>query len=61
MDATSGRKLKSINPHDESLICEVEAASADDVDKAVMAAEKAFYEGEWGKMSARDRGMLIYR
>ena len=28
---------------------------------AVDAAEKAFYEGEWGKMSARDRGALLYK
>ena len=26
-NATSGKVLKSINPHDESLICEVESAS----------------------------------
>jgi len=45
--------LQLYNPHDESLICEVESAGIEDVDLAVAAAEKAFYEGEWGKMSAR--------
>jgi len=59
--ATSGRKLRSINPHDESLICEVEAASKDDVDRAARAAHRAFKVGEWGRMNARDRGALLMR
>ena len=42
VDGTSGRKLKSIDPKDESLICEVECASKDDVDKACKAAHRAF-------------------
>lgn len=55
------KNLKLYNPHDESLICEVECASTADVDLAVDAAEKAFYEGEWGKMNARDRGTLLFK
>ena len=60
-NATSGKKSKLYNPHDESVICEVEAASVEDVDRAVKAAHKAFYEGEWGKMSARERASLIFK
>jgi len=60
VNATSGKKLRSINPHDESLICEVESASAKDVDNACKAAHRAL-KGEWGKMNARDRGALLYR
>jgi len=60
-NATSGKKSKSYNPHDESVICEVEAASVQDVDRAVKAAHKAFHEGDWGKMSARERGSLLFR
>ena len=60
-NATSGKKSKSYNPHDESVICEVDAASVEDVDRAVKAAHKAFHEGEWGRMSARERGALLYR
>ena len=44
-NATSGKKSKSYNPHDESVICEVEAASVQDVDRAVKAANRAFHEG----------------
>ena len=33
VNATSGKKLELINPHDESLICKVESAGKEDVDK----------------------------
>ena len=42
VDATSGKKLRSIDPKDESLICEVESASKEDVDRACKAAHRAF-------------------
>jgi acyl-CoA reductase-like NAD-dependent aldehyde dehydrogenase len=45
VDATSGKKVKLYNPHDESIICEMGVASKQDVDKAVKAAHKAFHEG----------------
>mmetsp|Transcript_39544 Transcript_39544/g.99689 ORF Transcript_39544/g.99689 Transcript_39544/m.99689 type:complete len:917 (+) Transcript_39544:144-2894(+) len=61
-DATGGlRRLRSINPADESLICEVESASAEDVNRAVLAAQMAFERGPWGSMNARERGRLLYR
>ncbi len=31
------------------------------MDRAVKAAEEAFKNGEWSKMSARDRGKLLFR
>lgn len=40
---------------------QVHAAGKEDVDRAVAAAKKAFYEGPWGTMNARDRGTLLYR
>ena len=40
---------------------QVECATKTDVDLAVKAAHNAFYEGEWGKMNARDRGALLYK
>ncbi|KAJ9503720.1 mitochondrial aldehyde dehydrogenase [Exophiala xenobiotica] len=59
--ATSGQKLTSINPSDESEICSVEAASADDVDKAVKAARTAFNDPSWRDLPATDRGALMYK
>ncbi|CAK9818666.1 Cytosolic 10-formyltetrahydrofolate dehydrogenase [Anthophora quadrimaculata] len=56
-----GKPIDTINPHDESVICSVECGSTKDVDKAVKAAKKAFEEGEWSKISARERGALLFK
>lgn len=56
-----GKPINTINPHDESVICSVECGSVEDVDKAVKAAKKAFEDGEWSKISARERGALLFK
>ncbi|GLH15904.1 Probable methylmalonate-semialdehyde dehydrogenase [acylating], mitochondrial [Gryllus bimaculatus] len=61
VDAVPNTTLDSINPHDESVICKVQCASKDDVNKAVQAAKRAFEDGEWSKISARERGHLLFR
>src|SRR5258708_40210590 len=60
VDAESGKTFKSPNPATGETFAEVAEADKSDVDKAVAAARKAF-EGKWSKMSARDRGRLIYK
>lgn len=55
------KTLKTINPTDETVICEVQAATREDVDKAVNAAQVAFESGKWANMNARDRGKLMFR
>jgi len=40
---------------------QVQRASETDVNKAVQAAKAAFESGEWSKMSARERGLIMYR
>src|SRR2546423_7784644 len=60
MDAESGKVFKTPNPATGETFAEVAEADKADVDKAVAAARKAF-EGKWSKMSARDRGRLIYK
>ncbi|KAH8727464.1 aldehyde dehydrogenase [Phaeosphaeriaceae sp. PMI808] len=59
--SSSGAKITSINPSDESVIAEVEAASAEDVDRAVKAARAALSSPEWGGISNTERGYLIYK
>ena len=56
-----GKPIDTINPHDESLICSVESGSPEDIDHAVIAAKRAFEEGEWSKISARERGLLLFK
>lgn len=60
VNSSSGKTLTSVNPADESVICEVQCASKEDVDKAAKSAAAAF-EGEWRKMNARDRARLMFR
>ena len=59
-DAEGGKTQPVINPATEEVIAEVGAASAGDVDAAVAAARAAF-DGPWRKLSARERGRLIWR
>ncbi|HET8864508.1 MAG TPA: aldehyde dehydrogenase family protein [Gracilimonas sp.] len=57
---SKGRYFKSTNPATEEVITEFAEATQKDVDKAVKAARKA-YEGEWSRISAKERGKYIYR
>nr|KAF6421647.1 aldehyde dehydrogenase 1 family member L1 [Rousettus aegyptiacus] len=61
VDAEDAKTYGTINPTDGSVICQVSLAQISDVDKAVAAAKDAFENGLWGKISARDRGRLLYR
>ncbi|XP_048482289.1 cytosolic 10-formyltetrahydrofolate dehydrogenase isoform X1 [Plutella xylostella] len=61
VNSESGKTLTLVNPADETEICKVQSASAKDVDKAVKAAKKAFDQGEWSKISARERGQLLFK
>src|SRR4028119_1533439 len=60
VDAESGKTFTSPNPATGETLAEVAEADKADVHKAVAAARRAF-EGKWGRMSARDRGRLLYK
>jgi aldehyde dehydrogenase (NAD+) len=59
-DAASGAVMPVINPATEEVIAEVAAGDGADLDAAVAAARAAL-TGPWGKMSARERGRLIWK
>ncbi|XP_063628857.1 cytosolic 10-formyltetrahydrofolate dehydrogenase [Cydia splendana] len=61
VNSDSGKTLTIVNPTDETVICKVQSASERDVDRAVKAAAKAFEEGEWAKISARERGAMLFK
>jgi aldehyde dehydrogenase (NAD+) len=58
-DAAGGQTLEVVNPATEEVIAAVASAEQADVDAAVAAARAAL-DGPWGKMSARDRGRVIW-
>ena len=59
-DAADGKTMPVVNPATEEVIADVASAGAADVDVAVAAARAAL-AGPWGKMSARDRGRLVWK
>jgi acyl-CoA reductase-like NAD-dependent aldehyde dehydrogenase len=58
--SVSGQTMAVVNPATEETIAHVASATPDDVDAAVGAARLAL-EGPWGRMSARERGRLLWR
>ncbi|HZE68222.1 MAG TPA: betaine-aldehyde dehydrogenase [Pyrinomonadaceae bacterium] len=60
VDAESGKTFTTPNPATGEPLAEVAEADKADIDKAVAAARRA-YEGKWSKLSARDRGRLLYK
>ncbi|HET7207400.1 MAG TPA: aldehyde dehydrogenase family protein [Terriglobales bacterium] len=56
-------KFDTINPASGEVLTQIVEASAQDVDHAVQAARKAFQDraGVWRKMSASERGRLIWK
>ncbi|TDC48511.1 aldehyde dehydrogenase family protein [Jiangella ureilytica] len=60
VDPVDGSMFKSVNPATEEVLAEISSAGADDVDKAVQAARRA-YERTWSKLSGRDRGKYLFR
>ncbi len=56
----SGKTLALENPSDGSIFCRIARGGAEDIDKAVGAARAAL-TGEWGAMSAVERGRILAR
>src|SRR5438445_3935246 len=59
-DAAGGKTLEVVNPATEEVIAEVASAEKADVDAAVASARAAL-DGPWGKLSARERGKLVWK
>ncbi len=60
-DAAGGKTFDTFNPATGEVIAQVAAGDKEDIDRAVAAAKKAFETGPWPKMSARDRGRLLFK
>ncbi len=57
----SGETYKTINPANEEPSAEVGKGDERDIDLAVTAARKAFDQGPWPRMSAADRGRIVWK
>jgi len=61
VDSVSGKTFATVHPATGETICQVAEGDKADIDLAVKAARKAFEEGPWSKMSARERGTLLHK
>ena len=61
VDAASGKTFPDYNPATGTVLAQVAEADAEDVDRAVKAARRAFDDGPWSKMSPSDRGKLLWK
>src|SRR6266404_63331 len=59
----SAKRFDTINPATGEVLTQIAAASSEDVDRAVAAARRAFEDrnGAWRKLSASERGRLIWK
>ena len=60
-DARTGKTFATVNPADEREITQIAEAGAEDVDAAVASGRKALEAGPWPKMTAADRGKILWR
>ncbi len=60
-DSASGRTFETPNPATGETLARVAEGEAEDIDRAVKAARRAFEEGPWGRMTPSERGRIIWR
>lgn len=61
LDAADGRVFPSLNPATGEAWAEVPEATAEDVDRAVKAADRAFSAGDWANALPTARGRILRR
>ncbi|MBA0773783.1 hypothetical protein Gotri_009036 [Gossypium trilobum] len=61
VDAASGKTFPTYDPRTGDVISNVAEGDAEDIDRAVAAARKAFDEGPWPKMTPYERSRIMLR
>ncbi|XP_024924970.2 aldehyde dehydrogenase family 2 member B4, mitochondrial isoform X2 [Ziziphus jujuba] len=61
VDAASGKTFPAHDPRSGEVIAHVAEGDAEDINRAVSAARKAFDEGPWPKMSPYERSRILLR
>jgi len=59
--AASGKTFETLNPATGKTLAQVAEGDAEDINRAVVAARKAFESGPWPKMTPSQRGRLLWR
>jgi phenylacetaldehyde dehydrogenase len=59
--ALSGQTFSTVNPATGETLCQIPEGQQGDIDLAVQAARRAFDQGAWRKLTASERGKLIWK
>ncbi|WP_273367603.1 aldehyde dehydrogenase family protein [Alicyclobacillus herbarius] len=57
----SGKTFTTVNPTTNQALTTVADGQAEDIDRAVAAAKKAFTDSPWSGMKAKDRARILDR
>ena len=61
VEAASGKTFPTYNPATGEVLAQVAEGNSDDIDRAVIAARNAFESGPWRRLTASERGRLIWK
>jgi aldehyde dehydrogenase (NAD+) len=61
VDSASGKWFDSFNPYTGEPWAQIAQGTAEDVDRAVHVAHKAYTEGPWSQLTASQRGLLLHK
>ncbi len=60
-DSIDGGRFETINPATGEVLAEMSAGTVKDIDRAVVAAKRAFEAGHWSRMDPRERMRVLFR
>src|SRR6202790_2651844 len=60
-DGAAGKTFETPNPATGEVLARVAEGDAEDINRAVRAARRAFEDGPWSRMTPSERGRLIWR
>lgn len=61
VECADGKTFETPNPATGETLAALYEAGPEDIDRAVKAARRAFDEGQWSKLTAAERGRLMYK
>ena len=61
VDSVSGKTFATLDPSTEEPLVQVAEGDKQDIDLAVKAARRAFETGPWRKMTASERGRVVWK
>ena len=61
VEAASGKRFPTYNPATGEVLAEIAEGDREDIDRAVKAARNAFENGPWSRLTAAERGRMIWK